>query len=97
MWVILVVENSKVQGYQTEMLYAMFSIKSGCIEGKIFEDWKKKYLTYNRRYGSNERISAIWNTVLTISQILSPLIVLGVWVLVIMYPIRWTRQEKGIA
>lgn len=77
----LVVENSKVQGYQTEMLYAMFSIKSGCIEGKIFEDWKKKYLTYNRRYGSNERISAIWNTVLTISQILSPLVVLGVWVL----------------
>ncbi len=78
----LVRENNKVQGYQTEMLYAMFSIKSGCTEEKIFEDWKEKYLRFNQKYGYNEKISAIWNTLLSIFQILSPLCVLGVGVLI---------------
>ena len=77
----LVRENSKVQGYQMEMLYAMFSIKSSCNEEKIFKDWKEKYLIFNQKYGYNEKISAVWNTLLSIFQILSPLCVLGVGIL----------------
>lgn len=77
----LVRESSEVQGYQTEMLYAMFSIKTGCTEERTFGDWKAKYLKYNQKYGYNEKISAIWNTLLSIFQILSTLFVLGVGVL----------------
>lgn len=77
----LVRESSEVQGYQTEMLYAMFSIKTGCTEERTFGDWKAKYLKYNQKYGYNEKISAIWNTLLSIFQILSPLFVLGIGVL----------------
>lgn len=77
----LVSENSKVQGYQTEMLYAMFHIKTQGIEEGAFEEWREKYYQYNQKYGYNEKISSVWNTILNISQILSPLFVMLISIL----------------
>ena len=77
----LVIENSNVQGYQTEVLYSMFDIKAGAREENILSDWQKKYDKYSQKYGKSERTSAVWGTVLNMSQTLSPIFVLTTGIL----------------
>lgn len=77
----LVIENSRVQGYQTEVLYSMFDIKAGARENHVLCEWQKKYDKYSNKYGKSEKASAIWSTVLSISQTLSPIFVLTVGIL----------------
>lgn len=77
----LVIENSNVQGYQTEVLYSMFDIKAGAREDHVLCDWQKKYDKYSQNYGKNEKTSAVWSTVLSMSQTLSPIFVLTTGIL----------------
>lgn len=77
----LVIENSNVQGYQTETLYSMFDIKAGAREENILFDWQRKYDKYSQKYGKSEKTSAIWSTVLNMSQTLSPIFVLTAGIL----------------
>lgn len=72
----LVIENSNVQGYQTEMLYSMFDIKAGAREDYVLSDWQKKYDKYSQKYSKSEKTSAVWSIVLNMSQTLSPIFVL---------------------
>lgn len=72
----LVMENSNVQGYQTEVLYSMLDIKAGAREEYVLCDWQKKYDKYSQKYGKSEKTSAVWSTILSMSQTLSPIFVL---------------------
>lgn len=77
----LVIESSSVQGFQTEVLYSMFDIKAGAMEDYVLYDWQKKYDKYSQKYGKSERTSAMWSTVLSMSQTLSPIFVLTTGIL----------------
>ena len=77
----LVIENSNVQGYQTEVLYSMFDIKAGAREDHVLCDWQKKYDKYSQNYRKSEKTSAVWSTVLSMSQTLSPIFVLTTGIL----------------
>ena len=72
----LVMENSNVQGYQTEIIYAMFAVKAGAREDNILYEWNEKYDKYIKKYETNEKITAILGTLLNMSQTLSPVLVL---------------------
>ena len=60
----LVMENSNVQGYQTEIIYAMFAVKAGAREDNILYEWNEKYDKYIKKYETNEKITAILGTLL---------------------------------
>lgn len=77
----LVIENSNVQGYLTEMLYSMFDIKAGARENHTLCDWQKKYEKYSQKYKKSEKTSAVWSSVLNIFQTLSPIFVLTIGIL----------------
>lgn len=62
----LVMENSNVQGYQTEIIYAMFAVKAGAREDNILYEWNEKYDKYIKKYETNEKITAILGALLNI-------------------------------
>lgn len=78
----LIIENSNVQGYQTEIIYAMFAVKAGASEDNILYDWNERYDRYIKKYEINEKVTAVLSTLLNMSQTLSPVLVLVIGIFI---------------
>lgn len=73
---IQIVENTKLQSIQTETVQSIFNIKTAGIEEEFFSNWLSKYCKGMKAYEVKNDILNIYQTILTLFQLLGPFIVL---------------------
>ncbi|PQP85206.1 peptidase C39 [Paenibacillus sp. PCH8] len=74
---IEVMNTSKLQSYQNEMIFNMFSVKINGIESKVYMEWKKKLECFISSIRAKENFSNYLQTVIGAFETVSPLLVIG--------------------
>ncbi|WP_366294527.1 peptidase domain-containing ABC transporter [Paenibacillus sp. AN1007] len=72
-----VMNTSKLQSYQNEMIFNMFSIKINGIESKVYMEWKKKLDNFIASIKAKENYSNYMQTLIGAFETASPLLVIG--------------------
>ncbi len=52
-----IINNSQLQSYQVETIYAMFGVKTSGIENEIFRSWHKRYNKYLSSYAKRRELT----------------------------------------
>ncbi|MEK3806475.1 peptidase domain-containing ABC transporter [Bacillus sp. FSL H8-0547] len=71
-----IVKNSALQGYQSEIFYGMFTVKTAGIESKTYKDWQSKFEELITAYRKKELLLNGVNTASGMIIMLAPLTVL---------------------
>lgn len=71
-----IIENSKLQGVQLEIIYSILSIKVSATEDVIYDNWNQQYNKAMEKRKSTQRFQNIHNTVISVIRTMTPLIIL---------------------
>lgn len=71
-----IIENSKLQGVQLEIIYSILSIKVSATEDVIYDNWNQQYNKAMEKRKSTQRYQNIHNTVINVIRTMTPLIIL---------------------
>lgn len=71
-----IIENSKLQSTQLEIIYSILSIKVSATEGVIYDNWNQQYDRAMDKRKSTQRYQNIHNTVIGVIKTMTPLIIL---------------------
>lgn len=71
-----IVENSKLQSTQMEIIYSILGIKVSATEKVIFKKWEQQYDVAMRKRKTTQSYQNIHNTVIGVVKMMTPLIVL---------------------
>lgn len=71
-----IIEASKMQAYQVEVVYSILGIKTSGIEQDIYNKWESKLDNFLDRYKAKGRIINLHNTFMNIQQNMFPLFLL---------------------
>ncbi|KNY28943.1 peptidase domain-containing ABC transporter [Pseudobacteroides cellulosolvens] len=72
-----IVEDTRLQGVQVEAVYSAFGIKIAGMEDEILENWTRRYEKSLTAYKKKNMIKNINDTVLSVLQMLAPLVMLA--------------------
>lgn len=71
-----IVENTKLQTVQVETVYSILGVKTTGVEDQIFNSWNDRYKKSIDRYRYKSKILNIYMTLTTVTQTVSPFIIL---------------------
>lgn len=71
-----IIETSKLQAFQVEVVYSILGIKTAGIEENIYEKWERKFKNYQDKYIAKGRIINVHNTFMSIQGSIFPLLIL---------------------
>lgn len=75
-----IVENAKLQTVQVETVYSILGVKTTGVEDQIFNSWNDRYKKTIERYKYKSKILNIYTTLVTVTQTVSPFLILFIGV-----------------
>lgn len=71
-----IVESTKLQAIQVEIVYSILGIKTTGIENQMYDNWEEKYKNAVDKYSYRSKTLNIYTTIISLSQTISPFILL---------------------
>lgn len=71
-----IVESTKLQSIQVEIIYSILGIKTTGIEDQVYKNWNQKYEKAVEKYSYRNRILNIYNTINSLNQTINPFVIL---------------------
>ncbi len=76
-----IVEMSKLQGTQTEMIYSISDIKMTATEDSVYNKWEKQYQTANDKHYATQKYQNIHTTFINMINTLGPILLFAVGII----------------